>query len=310
MNHMTKNNISKTKNNFILKQIRMISELFEAEEFFNTMNILSRKTIQNQYFILFNKEWLENWKIIVDYEKIKDKYIKTQKINDLKNEIYNVFINLNIKEKLEELDKMDCSNYKKDNLFEIFNLAHLRELYNLIPITNALGFNFSNYIKDKVIVNGNMLNGKIYINEPLSKENKDTQQINKKIMLLIKENEKNYEYKKYIITLEKDANINIIIKMLKNINIEEFINIKQSEEGNEIFKKAKIIKIEDLKQIEKILIEEEERKKRGEEEKNEPIIKIESITAKENNNDGEKRRKEEEEEEERIRKEKERKRIE
>ena len=57
--------------NFIIHQIKRIKELYEGEILLD--NILSSKVEQEKYFILFDKEWLDNWKRIVGYDILKEK---------------------------------------------------------------------------------------------------------------------------------------------------------------------------------------------------------------------------------------------
>ena len=104
--------VTELKDDFIMKQIKMISELYEAEIFLNE-KILNTKNIQTKNFVLLDEDWLDQWKITVDYEQIKDKCKNTENINEIKDEISKLFITLKTKQQLEELGKMDCSKFKK-----------------------------------------------------------------------------------------------------------------------------------------------------------------------------------------------------
>ena len=131
-----------------------------------------------------------------------------------------------------------------------------------MPIINNLSFFFINYIKEEITASADILYGKIYIQEPFPEKDKNK---DKKILILFKEDEKDNEYKRYIITLERDANIKKLIKALNNITIEEFMNKYSS--NDEIFQKLKLKKIENLKDIEEMLKENEKEESTIEEKK-------------------------------------------
>ena len=237
------------KDNFVIRQIKMISELYEEEIYLDQI-ISNNDFIIKETFVLFVKEWLDSWKKIVNYEELKDKCKKAKNLEQIKDEIKDLFIKQNTKQKIDELGNMDCSKLKKAN---IKNKIYLNELSHFIPILDYQITSFSKYIQGRLTIRGEILNGKIYINDYIYGKDKE-----KRILLLSKENE---EYKKYIITLEQKANINNMIKELKNLNIEDLL--KRKEINEEIFYKNKIKNIENVKDIE----EEEERKRKDEEEK-------------------------------------------
>ena len=240
----------------------MINNFYEEEILLNIINHLSYEIVKTLYFIIFDKEWLEKWKKIVGYEIIKDKCKNYQNREELKKEINKLFTKLKTKQRLEELGKMDCSKYKRNNLFDISNLSQLNDLYNFVPIINNLSFFFINYIKEEITASADISYGKIYIQEPFPEKDKNK---DKKILVLFKEDEKDNEYKRYIITLERDANIKKLIKALNNITIEEFMNKYSS--NDEIFQKLKLKKIENLKDIEEMLKENEKEESTIEEKK-------------------------------------------
>ena len=278
------------KDDFVIRQIKMISELYEEEIYLDKI-ISSNNIIKKETFVLFEKEWLNSWKKIVNYEELKDKCKKAKNLEQIKDEIKDLFIKQNTKQKIDELGNMDCSKLKKAN---IKNKIYLNELSHFIPILDYQITSFSKYIQGRLTIRGEILNGKIYINDYIYGKDKE-----KRILLLSKENE---EYKKYIITLEQKANINNMIKELKNLNIEDLL--KRKEINEEIFYKNKIKNIENVKDIE----EEEEIKRKVEEEK-----RIKEKEEERKRLEEEKRIKEEEErkrleEEKRIKEEEERKR--
>ena len=223
---------------FIKKHIMMINIFYEEEISLNTINVLSYKVIQKQNFIIFDKGWLEKWKNIVGYEIIKDKCKNSQNGDKLNYEINKLFKKLNTKQRLEELSKMDCSKFKRNELFDISNLSQLNELFNFEPILDTLSFYFINHIKEKIKFSADISYGKIYIQDPFPAKDKNK---DKKILVLFKENEKDNEYKRYIITLEQDANIKNLIKAINLIKIEEFM--KKYKSDNEIFQKLKLKKL-------------------------------------------------------------------
>ena len=120
--YLKSNEMSKFDDDFIKKHIIMINNIYEDEILLNMINRLSYRIVKTQNFIIFDKEWLEKWKKIVGYEIIKDKCTNSQNREELKKEIIKLFTKLNTKQKLEELGKMDCSKFKRNNLFDISNL--------------------------------------------------------------------------------------------------------------------------------------------------------------------------------------------
>ena len=205
------------KDDFIIKQIKMISELYEAEIFLNE-KILNTKNIQTKNFVLLDEDWLDEWKIIVDYEQIKDRCKNAENINEIKDEISKLFITLKTKQRLEELGKMDCSKFKKIDNFENSSNFHLDELGNYAPVLDFQCNYFSSYIQGRMTVKADILDGKIYIHDSISKKDKE-----KKLILLCHED---YYFKRYAIILEKNTKIQNVIKELKDINIEELLIIR------------------------------------------------------------------------------------
>ena len=112
---MSNNQNLQPNDNFIIKQIKMIKELYEGEKFLND-KILTKKTVVNENFVLFDKEWLENWKRIVCYEILKEKCIKCnddKQINNIIGEVRDLFIKYNTEQNFNALDKMKTSKLKK-----------------------------------------------------------------------------------------------------------------------------------------------------------------------------------------------------
>ena len=151
----------------------MINNIYEEEISLNTINFLSYKVIQKQNFIIFDKGWLEKWKNIVGYEIIKDKCKNSLNGDKLKYEINKLFTKLNTKQRLEELGKMDCSKFKRNNLFDISNLSQLNELFNFEPILDTLSFYFINHIKEKIKFSADISYGKIYFQDPFPAKDKN-----------------------------------------------------------------------------------------------------------------------------------------
>ena len=284
---------SKGKDDFVLKLIKMITELNEAETYLNNCiynNIINKK----QNFVIFNKKWLEQWKIIVAYEEIKNKCKNINNLGAIKKEIYELFIKLNTKQRLNELGKMDCTELLRRNKYKKSSVEHLNEKSDFIPIIDIHCTYFLSYIKNKFTVRGEISNGVIYIYDTFPEKN-----INEKLTLLYKEeNNNNNEFKRAIITLEKNIKKNEIINNLKKKNINEILSEKKY--NIQILNSFDIKNYELYKEEEERIKREVEKKRREEEEKRKKELEL-------------KRRKEEEEkkrkEEERI-KEEERKRIE
>ena len=291
---------SKGKDDFVLKLIKMITELNEAETYLNNCiynNIINKK----QNFVIFNKKWLEQWKIIVAYEEIKNKCKNINNLGAIKKEIYELFIKLNTKQRLNELGKMDCTELLRRNKYKKSSVEHLNEKSDFIPIIDIHCTYFLSYIKNKFTVRGEISNGVIYIYDTFPEKN-----INEKLTLLYKEeNNNNNEFKRAIITLEKNIKKNEIINNLKKKNINEILSEKKY--NIQILNSFDIKNYELYKEEEERIKREVEKKRREEEEKRKKELEL-----KRRKEEEEKKRKEEEEknrkEEERM-KEKERKRI-
>ena len=218
---MSKNNKDfSLSDEFIKKHINMIKELYEGEIFLDN-EVLNSKNKTKSNFVLFDKDWLEKWKTIVGYETLKEKCIKCKTeadVNGLVNEVRNLFIQLNTKEKLDELGKMESSKLKKISSKK----SYLNEESNFVP---KLAFNsmfFTKSINGMITINSEISKGVIYIYEPFPEKNKE-----QKLILLYKGNEQNKDFKKSIITLPKDVNIKNVIKDLTKKNIEEILNQKE-----------------------------------------------------------------------------------
>ena len=278
----------------------MISELYDAEIFLN--QILNTKNIQTKNFVLLDKEWLNKWKILVDYDQIKNKCKNTENINTLKDEISKLFIRLKTKQRLEELGKIDCSKFKRNNNSENSRQIHLDELGNYMLILDFGCIYFSSYIQGRITVRADILDGRIYIYDFISKKDKY-----KKLILLYNYNENN-DFKKYAIILEKNANIQNVIKELKNKKIDELLINK--ELAKEIFNKVNIKAIEDEKEIERKQKEEEERKRKKEEGKRKEEEEEEEKGTKEEEQKRQEKERKIKEEEKKKRNEEEQKRIE
>ena len=124
----------KPDDKFVIRHIKMISELYDGETFLN------EKLINNQYkakrlLALFDKDWLEKWKIIVGYEELKNKCKNAKNESSIKDEVLELFIKLNTKKKLEELGKMKSSKLKRPSIAKKSKLMVLNEKSNFIPIT-------------------------------------------------------------------------------------------------------------------------------------------------------------------------------
>ena len=218
---MSKNNKDfSLSDEFIKKHINMIKELYEGEIFLDN-EVLNSKNKTKSNFVLFDKDWLEKWKTIVGYETLKEKCIKCKTeadVNSLINEVRNLFVQLNTKEKLDELGKMESSKLKKISSKK----SYLNEESNFVP---KLAFNsmfFTKSINGMITINSEISKGIIYIYEPFPEKNKE-----QKLILLYKGNEQNKDFKKSIITLPKDVNIKNVIKDLTKKNIEEILNQKE-----------------------------------------------------------------------------------
>ena len=246
------NQDSEIKDDFIIKHIKMIKELYEAETFLDE-KILSTGINKKENFVLFDKDWLTKWKNIVGFEKLKDKCksCKTDaEIKNIINEVRNIFIELDTPQKLKELGDMDTSKLIKDKKKSTIN-----EESNFVPILSHKCAYFSNSIKGKFTINSEISKGVIFIHDLFPDKNKE-----QKLILLYKEAGKNQDFIRPVITLDPKAKIQNVVKELKNKPINEILNKKEFN--------IKIVKpIETTGKEEKSKEEEKERKKKKKKEK-------------------------------------------
>ena len=216
------NQNSELKDDFIIKHIKMISELYDAETFLHEKIINNKITNANRMFSLFDKDWLEKWKKIVGYEELKNKCKNAEKEELIKDEVRELFIKLNTKQKLEELGKMNCSKLKRKPITKKSDKPmYLDEKSNFIPIVDDKCSYFISSIDGKITVKAEISNGIIYIQDPLPEKGVD-----KKLILLYKENEQSKEFLRPIITLNPKEKIDKVIKELKTKKIEDIISNK------------------------------------------------------------------------------------
>ena len=209
---------SELNDEFIKKHINMIRDLYEGEKSLN--EILNSKNKKKENFVLFDKDWLEKWKNIIGYENLKEKCAKCKNKEDVNkkvNEVRDFFIQLNAKQKLDELGKMDSSKLKRTS--EKKQL--INEDSDFIPILAIHSAYFSNSINSQITINSEISKGIIYICEPFPEKDKE-----QKLILLYKENEQSKELSKAIITIEAKDNIKNIVKDLSQKNIDEIKNQK------------------------------------------------------------------------------------
>ena len=287
------NQDSEIKDDFIIKHIKMIKELYEAETFLDE-KILSAGINKKENFVLFDKDWLTKWKNIVGFEKLKDKCkscnTDAEKIN-LINEVRNIFIELDTPQKLKELGDMDTSKLIKDKKKSTIN-----EESNFVPILSHKCAYFSNSIKGKFTINSEISKGVIFIHDLFPDKNKE-----QKLILLYKEAGKNQDFIRPVITLDPKAKIQNVVKELKNKPINEILNKK--EFNIKIVKPIETTgKEEKSKEEEERLKAEADKKKKEEEEK-----KKKEKEEKERKEKEEKERKEKEEEEKRKKEEEDKK---
>ena len=287
------NQDSEIKDDFIIKHIKMIKELYEAETFLDE-KILSTGINKKENFVLFDKDWLTKWKNIVGFEKLKDKCKSCNtdaEIKNLINEVRNIFIELDTPQKLKELGDMDTSKLIKDKKKSTIN-----EESNFVPILSHKCAYFSNSIKGKFTINSEISKGVIFIHDLFPEKNKE-----QKLILLYKEAGKNQDFIRPVITLDPKAKIQNVVKELKNKPINEILNKK--EFNIKIVKPIETTgKEEKSKEEEERLKAEAEKKKKEEEEK-----KKKEKEEKERKEKEEKERKEKEEEEKRKKEEEDKK---
>ena len=236
---------------YVIENIKRIKELYGAETFLDE-KILKKNVSKNDSFVLFDKEWLRKWKNIVGYENLKDK-CKNCDINGkisqgLIDEIFSLFKENNTKEKLDELGEMDCSQIQK----KIGNKVLINEKSDFVPILSHQCTYFVKYIKKPITINAQISNGVIYIHDLYPEKNKE-----QKLILFFKDPENDQEFKKPIITLDQKEKIQEVVKKLKTKKIDEILN--QSE--------FKIEFVKSNEEDEKKKLEEEKKRKEEEEKK-------------------------------------------
>ena len=208
--------------NFIKKHINMIKDLYESEKFLDD-KALNAQIKRSENFVLFDKDWLDNWKSIVGFDILKEKCFqcKSEKnIGKLITEVRDSFIQLNTKEKLEQLGKMDSSKLK------VFSGKKqlINEESKFVPVLALHSAYFSSYIDGQITINSEISKGIIYINEPFPEKNKE-----QKLILLYKENAQSKDFTKAIITFDAKTNLKNVIKDLTQKSIDE---IKKQKELN------------------------------------------------------------------------------
>ena len=240
---------------FLIENIKMIKELYEGEIFLDK-KILKTNITKNDNFVLFDKEWLEKWKIIVCYEKLKDKCkncVINRKISkELIDESRSLFIENDTKEKLNDLGEMDCTKLQK----KIRNKVLINVESNFVPILSHQCAYFSKYIIKQITVNAQISNGVIYIHDPFPAKNEE-----QKLILLYKDPEDNKEFMKNIITFKPKVKLQDVVKVLKKKKIDEIFNL--TEYINEIVELNSQIKnyIQQIKNFEDQLNCEKEKNK-------------------------------------------------
>ena len=217
---MDNNNIdSELNDDFIYKIIKMISELYDAENFLNYI-IKNNKFKKTESFVIFDKAWLEKWKIIVGYEELKEKCFKCKSDEEKKKligEVRELFIKLNTKEKLDELGMMNSDNLNKI----IGKKKFLNEQSNFLPVLAHQCAYFMKSINSPITINSEISNGIIYIQNPFPEKNKEQK------LILLNKNENSNDFIRHVITLEPNVKVKDVVKELKKKNINEIMNQKE-----------------------------------------------------------------------------------
>ena len=213
------NKDSELNDEFINKNIKMISELYEAENFLNN-KILGNKLKKTESFVIFDKVWLEKWKVIVSYEELKEKCIKCKSDEDKKKligEMRELFIKLNTKQKLDELGTMDCTNLQKT----IGKNKFINEESNFLPVLAHQCAYFMKSINSPITINSEISNGIIYIQNPFPEKNKSQK------LILLNRKENSDDFIRHAITFEPNVKVKDVVKELKKKNINEIMNQKE-----------------------------------------------------------------------------------
>ena len=199
---------SEINDDYVKLYIKRIKDLYESEIFLNE-KILNKGVYKKESFVLFDKDWLEKWKNIVDYEtlKLKCKNFDEKKSKDLIEEVRSLIIENNIKEKLEKLGKMDLSSFQR-KIGK--NKILINEKSNFIPILSIHSAYFTNSMISQITINSEISNGIIYIYDQFPEKDKE-----RKLILLYRNPENEQEFIKPVITLEPKANIQNVVKELK-----------------------------------------------------------------------------------------------
>ena len=205
-------------NEFIQNQIRAIAELFDWEYWLD--DILRRKyTKNNLEFTLVERNWLEKWKEIIGYEKIKCKCIEYKEFNkdSTFKEIYDYLLNANAKQKLDNLGKMDISKLViKDEENNNFRYKKFIESGDFIPIDRWYCKNLK--CGNILLVKGSYIRGKIILYNSFYEGEEE------KKMVIFEKNEKDNEFMKTIIGLKPKLDIEFVKNQLESKTIEELIN--------------------------------------------------------------------------------------
>ena len=236
---------------FVEEQIKIINEYFQWEKDIKYW-IETNLTKWNLQFIIIDKNWIEKWKEIIEYNKIKDKcqsFVKNPNY-ELKNEIKEIFFHSNAMEKLYHLGKMDNSKIKKiiANKYIGFN-----EESNFIPIeSNKLLF-FSREF-EKIYASGELIHDRLILHNNYFEEKE-----NQKIVIFQRKKRLN-EIKKILIILNKKYNIKYFKEKIKNKAIKDFLKnkkllkmiflmkeISENKEENKLMKQGRLKKRKECK---------------------------------------------------------------
>ena len=240
---------------FLDHQIKLINEYSEGEEEFDKklrekINTLSAPCQIN----ILNKEWVEKWKEIVGYEKIKEKYkkINSNKHNEnMKNELYDLFNKNNTKKMMEELGKIHFPIIKNNVNTENANNILFNENIYFIPMSSYYCSYLKKYIENDINATGSFVKGKCFLYNDINNKKE------KKVLILEKRiGNNNDEFNALMVTLGEKEDIKKFINNVKNKTFEELMNNKNLKvEKREISqnKIKEIIKNKKKKKIEKLI---------------------------------------------------------
>ena len=142
---------------FVDSHIKIVKEFIDGEN--HLKDILEKKISKTkQTFYILNKEWIEKWKKIINYEEIQKIWyeFKNKKDPNIDKKIGNILNDNKIKKDFDNLEEMHLSKFQ--NLADK-NLPRVKfeNAKNIFLILNSYSSYIVNILKDRKKIDSNLL---------------------------------------------------------------------------------------------------------------------------------------------------------